>query len=133
MGAIALFSTSMSILVTIFTSDGRAGLVVLTYVANILSLLRSDGATNRFPLPACSLFSLAAFLLKITDARVSGIRRTPTRADTGSESEILVEITSQSKSWRQKKALVRNSGGYSPEDRPPSQRRAHITGNDGSY
>jgi hypothetical protein len=70
-------------------------LVVLTYSTHALSRLRSDGATNRFPVPTASLFILTAFLLRIADASVSGIRRTDIKVATGSESAILGGKTSQ--------------------------------------
>jgi hypothetical protein len=63
--------------------------VVLTYSTHALSRLRSDGATNRFPVPNASLFILAAFLLRIADASVSGIRRTDINVATGSDNAIL--------------------------------------------
>lgn len=97
--------------------------VVLTYVTHVLSRLRSDGATYRLPQLGFFLVNLAAFLFRIVDARVSGIKSTAIRVDTGRDNEILGS-TSQQRS-------VDKREGNLPEDGSPTQARTQIARHDG--
>lgn len=100
----------------------------LTYSAQALSCLRSDGATKSFPVSGNSLFNRAAFLLRIVDANVSGMRRTPINEATARDSAILRHSLAAVQGWEEKSNQAK---AYSPQDGPPPERSAHVTSHNG--